>query len=212
MGGDPGRWLKAQLPADTIAEMIERSNNGYPRPVTAEPTRWLSEAERQTWLTWIFASRLFWEELERDLQREAGMPFGYYDILVMLSESPDRRLRMSDLADCTQSSRSRLSHAVTRLEALGWVRRERCADDKRGAEAVLTDAGFEALAAAAPLHVESVRRHLFDVLTPEQLAQLGEVSSALLEHLLPLVAERGDGRPAQFERARGVRGHNGDGA
>ena len=171
--------------------------------------RWLSDDERQAWLAWVFASRLFWEEVERDLQREAGMPFGYYDILVMLSESPERRLRMSELADCTQSSRSRLSHAVARFEDLGWVRRERCEDDRRGADAVLTDAGLAALEAAAPLHVESVRRHLFDVLTAEQQAALADASSALLEHLLPLVAERGDGRPAQFERARGVAGHDG---
>ncbi|MEI8001349.1 MAG: MarR family transcriptional regulator [Actinomycetes bacterium] len=170
--------------------------------------RWLGEDERQAWVTWVFASRLFWEEVERDLQRESGLPFGYYDVLVMLSESPGRRLRMSDLADCTQSSRSRLSHAVTRLEALGWVRREPCAADRRGAEAVLTDEGFEALTVAAPHHVESVRRHLFDVLTPEQQVQLADISTTLLDHLLPIVAARGDGRPAQFERAVRTSGHN----
>ena len=170
--------------------------------------RWLSDDERQTWLAWVFATRLFWEEVERDLHREAGMPFGYYDILVMLSERPGRRLRMSELAEFTQSSRSRCSHAVARLETLGWVARERCTDDGRGAEAVLTDAGLAALEAAAPLHVASVRRHLFDVLTPDQQSALAAASTALLDHLLPLVAERGDGRPAQFERARAVGGNN----
>jgi DNA-binding MarR family transcriptional regulator len=165
-------------------------------------TRWLDEAEKRTWIAWVFATRLFWEEVERDLQRDADMPFGYYDILVMLSETPGRRLRMSELADFTQSSRSRLSHAVNRLEELGWVRRETCPEDRRGALAVLTDAGFAALAAAAPHHVASVRAHLFDVLTSEQLAELQRISDALLDHLLPLVAARGDGRTEHFVRAR----------
>lgn len=167
----------------------------------ADP-RWLDDDEKRLWIGWVFATRLFWEEVERDLQNEADMPFGYYDILVMLSESPGRRLRMSDLADSTQSSRSRLSHAVNRLEQLGWVRRESCPEDRRGQVAVLTDAGFAALAEAAPHHVESVRTHLFDVLTSEQQAQLGDITETLLDHLLPLVAARGDGRPDHFARAR----------
>jgi DNA-binding MarR family transcriptional regulator len=90
---------------------------------------------------------------------------------------------MSDLADISESSRSRLSHAVARLEEKGWVQRRICETDRRGAFAVLTDAGFEALAAAAPAHVESVRRHLFDRLAPEQVEQLGEICDALLEGL-----------------------------
>jgi DNA-binding MarR family transcriptional regulator len=167
----------------------------------AEP-RWLTPEEQQTWIAWVVSTRLLWEELERDLQREASMPFGYYDILVMLSETPGRRLRMSQLADSTQSSRSRLSHAVARLEQLGWVRRESCPNDRRGAEAVLTDEGFAALAAAAPDHVESVRSHLFDVLSPEQQQQLREISDTLLDHLIALVSARGDGRTEMFERAR----------
>ena len=85
---------------------------------------------------------------------------------MILSETPGRRRRMSELADATQSSRSRLSHAVARLEELGWVRREACPSDRRGQEAVLTDEGFAALEQAAPMHVESVRDHLFDLLSP----------------------------------------------
>lgn len=168
----------------------------------AEEPRWLNDEERRTWIAWVFSTRILWEEIERDLQRDAAMPFGYYDILVMLSEVPGRRLRMSELADSTQSSRSRLSHAVARLEELGWVRRETCPNDRRGAEAVLTDDGFAALATAAPEHVASVRVHLFDVLSPEQQEQLRAISDTLLEHLLPLVAARGDGRPAHFARAQ----------
>lgn len=164
--------------------------------------RWLDDEERQTWLSWVFATRLLWEELERDLQDEAGLPYGYYEILVMLSESPGRSRRMSELADATQSSRSRLSHAIDRLEKHGWVRRESCPSDRRGSLAVLTDEGFASLEAAAPGHVESVRRHLFDQLSPEQLRQLREISDALLEHLLPAVVARGDRRPQMIEEAR----------
>ncbi len=167
-----------------------------------ESPRWLDDEERQTWLSWVFATRLLWEEIERDLQQEAGLPFGYYEILVMLSETPGRARRMSELADVTQSSRSRLSHAIDKLEQRGWVRRESCPTDRRGQLAVLTDEGFAALEAAAPEHVESVRRHLFDLLTPEQLGQLREISDVMLEHLLPAVVARGDRRPQMIEEAR----------
>ena len=167
-------------------------------------TRWLNDDEKRVWIAWIFSSRLFWEEIERDLQRDADMPFGYYDILVMLSETPGRRLRMSELADATQQSRSRLSHAVARLEQLGWVRRETCPNDRRGANAVLTDEGFAALAAAAPDHVESVRTHFFDLVSPERLEPLREISDVLLEHLLPLAAARSDSRNEHFDRIRGI--------
>ena len=146
-------------------------------------TRWLDTEERRIWLGWVFTSRLLWEEIERDLQRDSGFSFGHYEILVMLSEAPDRSRRMSELADATQSSRSRLSHAVSRLEELGWVRRETCATDRRGQLAVLTDDGFAALEAAAPIHVESVRRHLFDQLSPEQVANMRDFGETLLRHL-----------------------------
>jgi DNA-binding MarR family transcriptional regulator len=170
-----------------------------PEP-TSEP-RWLDPSERRVWLSWVFATRLLWEELEHDLQREAGMGFGYYDILVCLSEAPGRTRRMSELADVTQSSRSRLSHAIARLEELGWIRREACSTDRRGANAVLTDEGFAALESAAPHHVESVRQHLFDQLTREQLAALGAINERLLEHLLPLADGRGDSRARLLDEA-----------
>jgi len=168
----------------------------------AQPqTRWLDDDERATWLSFVFGTRLFWDEVERDLQRDAQLPFGYYEILVMLSDAPGHTLRMSDLADATQSSRSRLSHAVARLEREGWVRREECPTDRRGANAVLTDAGFAALEAAAPSHVESVRRHLFDQLSPTQIEQLRSICDTLLGHLLPIAGARGDQTAHQFEDA-----------
>ena len=147
-------------------------------------TRWLSEAEQRTWRTFLTAMRLLTDQLDRELQHEAGMPHTYYEILVALSEAPDRTLRMNQLADVCQSSRSRLSHAVSRLEEAGWVRREACPTDKRGALAVMTDEGFAAIEAAAPGHVEGVRRHVFDVLTPTQVEQLGEISAAIRDGLL----------------------------
>lgn len=134
------------------------------------------------------ATRMLSAHLEGQLQHDSGMPHTYYEVLVALSESPGRRLRMSELADARSSSRSRLSHAVARLEANGWVRREACPTDKRGAWAVLTREGFAALEAAAPGHVEAVRESLFDPLTPEQVASLGEISAAIRGALSPKCA------------------------
>ncbi|MEU7932905.1 MarR family winged helix-turn-helix transcriptional regulator [Micromonospora echinofusca] len=146
-------------------------------------TRWLDPDEQRTWRAYLTASRALMEALDRELQRDAGMPHAYYEILVRLSEAPQRRLRMSELAQVSGSSRSRLSHAVARLEAEGWVRREECPTDRRGQIAVLTDEGFATLAAAAPGHVEGVRRHLFDALTPAQVDQLRRISETLAAHL-----------------------------
>ncbi|MBG6103167.1 DNA-binding MarR family transcriptional regulator [Micromonospora vinacea] len=146
-------------------------------------TRWLDPDEQRTWRAYLTASRVLMDTLDRELQRDAGMPHAYYEILVQLSEAPDRQLRMSQLAQAAGSSRSRLSHAVARLEAAGWVRREDCPTDRRGQIALLTDEGFATLAAAAPGHVEGVRRHLFDALSPAQVDQLRRISETLAEHL-----------------------------
>ncbi|WP_406067628.1 MarR family winged helix-turn-helix transcriptional regulator [Micromonospora sp. NBC_01638] len=146
-------------------------------------TRWLDSDEQRTWRAYLAASRALMDTLDRELQRDAGMPHAYYELLVRLSESPGHRLRMSDLAEAVGSSRSRLSHAVARLEAAGWVRREECPTDRRGQVALLTDEGFATLAAAAPGHVEGVRRHLFDALSPAQVDQLRRISETLADHL-----------------------------
>ncbi|MGB9376915.1 MAG: MarR family transcriptional regulator [Mycobacteriales bacterium] len=146
-------------------------------------TRWLSEDEQAVWRAFLEANQLLFDRLDRELQRDSQIPHTYYEVLVRLSEADGRRLRMGTLADRSLSSRSRLSHAVRRLEEAGWVRREACSTDARGYEAVLTDAGFRALADAAPAHVESVRLHMFDQLTTEQIKALGEISVALRDHL-----------------------------
>ncbi|MDQ6873697.1 MAG: MarR family transcriptional regulator [Actinomycetota bacterium] len=160
-------------------------------PDRAQP-RWLSGDEQRVWRAFLEAHRLLADELEREMQRAAGMPHAYYEVLVRLSEADGRALRMSELAERSRSSRSRLSHAVGRLEEAGWVRRQACPTDARGAVAVLTDEGFAALEAAAPGHVEAVRRHLFDPLTPAQVSQLGDISRAVREHLLS-VRQHGPG-------------------
>ena len=153
--------------------------------------RWLNAQEQEVWRAFLTAIRLLTDELDRELQRDANMPHTYYEILVALSEAPSRTLRMNQLADVCQSSRSRLSHAVARLEEAGWVRREACPTDKRGALAVMTDRGFAAIEAAAPGHVEAVRRSVFDVLTDEQVRQLGEISAAIRDGLRLNGAEAG---------------------
>lgn len=149
---------------------------------TETATRWLSNAEQCAWRTHLDVSRLLMHQLEKDLQ-----PFGLtnndYEILVNLSEAPEQRLRMSDLATATLQSKSRLSHQVTRMESAGLVRRENCESDRRGLYAVLTEAGAETMRKVAPHHVASVRRHFMDLLTPEALEQLHAALTPVADHL-----------------------------
>lgn len=146
--------------------------------VSTEP-RWLDDRQQQAWRAFYSATTHLLDRLDRQLQRDAGMPHAYYEILVALSESPCLELRMSELAELTRSSRSRLSHAVTKLGERGWVCRRDHPGDRRGQLAQLTDAGFEALRRAAPGHVECVRSSLFDRLTDVQVDQLNAIMSAL---------------------------------
>lgn len=142
-------------------------------------TPWLDEAQQRAWRAYIQASSTMWNALDRQLQRDSGINHAYYEILVTLSEAPGRTLRMSELAERLDSSRSRLSHAAARLEERGWIVREACPTDRRGQLARLTDAGFTALEAAAPGHVRAVRAVLVDALTPAQLDQLRVISEAI---------------------------------
>ncbi|MDQ3342510.1 MAG: MarR family transcriptional regulator [Actinomycetota bacterium] len=146
---------------------------------------WLNAGEQRAWRAFLATSALLHAALDRQLQRDAHLPHAYYMVLAMLSESPGRALRMSSLAELTNSSQSRISHAVARLEEAGWVRREQCPSDRRGLLAVLTDAGFTVLAEAAPGHVRAVREHLFDQLTVEQVRQLEGICRAVLHKLDP---------------------------
>ena len=147
------------------------------------PTRWLDAEEQRTWRSFLAATQLLTDRVDRQLHHDSGVVHTYYEMLVRLSEAPGRSLRMSELADSSLSSRSRVSHAVARMEERGWIRREACATDGRGFNAVLTDEGMRALEQAAPGHVETVRELLFDQLDAEQQLQLRRISEALLQHL-----------------------------
>ena len=167
-------------------------------------TRWLGPSEQRAWRAYLDATTLLFDALDRQLQRDSGMPLAYYEILVRLSEAPQRSLRMSELADATRSSRSRLSHAVARLEERGWVKRVDCETDKRGQLATLTDAGFAALEAAAPAHVATVRKFLIDQLAPEQVDQLEQISSIVVAGLS--TPECAESREADAVPTGGARG------
>ena len=145
--------------------------------------KWLTDEEQRTWRAFIQAATQLVDRLDEELQRDAGVPHAYYPILVNLSEAPGRSMRMSELADGVGCSRSRLSHAMARMEQAGWVVRRECPTDKRGSFAQLTDAGMTAIKAAAPGHVAGVRRYLFDQLTPAQQADLRVACEAILRSL-----------------------------
>lgn len=150
-----------------------------PSPSATADTRWLNADEQSAWRAFLSMQKVIRETLDRQLRQDAGMPMTYYVILAMLSEAPNRTLRMTELAAIAGTSQSQLSHAATRLEESGWIERRRCPGDKRGYLAVLTDSGFEVLTAAAPSHVNSVRSVLFDALSPEQVGQLREIAEAV---------------------------------
>lgn len=149
-------------------------------------TNWLSRDQQDAWRAWLDATLQLNDRLSRDLQEAHGLTLADYEILVHLSESHDRRMRMSELADKVLSSRSRLSHQVDRMERAGLVSREHCVDDRRGSFAVLTDHGWDALVKAAPDHVASVRRHLVDVLDAQEFAALGASCRRIADRLQEL--------------------------
>ena len=152
-------------------------------------THWLTEDEQKSWRAWLSASHLLNDRLSRELQERHGITIADYEILVRLSEVPDRRMRMSELASATLSSRSRLSHQIDRMERAGFVERQVCDDDRRGSFAVMTDQGWHALVDAAPDHVEGVRVHLVDQLTAQEFQSLGSACQRVADHLHSLTSE-----------------------
>jgi DNA-binding MarR family transcriptional regulator len=141
--------------------------------------RWLSVDQQQVWRSYLLGSARLAERLDADL-REFGIDLGEYEILVTLSEAPERRVRMSELADAVHQSRSRLTHTVTRLENAGLVDRSNCPTDRRGVWAHLTDAGMELLELAAPSHVEAVRRNFVEAVSEEDYAAIGRAFAAVV--------------------------------
>ena len=140
--------------------------------------RWLDAEEQHAWREYLRATRLLEAVLDRDLQTQ-GLQLSEYEIISMLSEQPDRRLRMSEIAELVVQSRSRLTHTAGRLEKRGWVRREACASERRGIELVLTDGGYAEIQRMAPTHVDSVRRHLVAHLSREDMLALGRAMEAI---------------------------------
>lgn len=154
--------------------------------------RWLDEAEQLAWRRTIAGSILLVDRLDRELRQQHDLTLADYEILVHLSEAPDRRLRMSELAAAALVSRSRLTHRVNRLAQRELVAREACPTDGRGTFAVLTDQGLALLRAAAPTHVEGVRAHLVDRLDPEVFDELGRAMGRVAA---PLLDEQGAAWP-----------------
>ena len=137
-------------------------------------TNWLTPTEMAAWRRYIVASRRLIEALDTDLDQH-DLSMADYEILAQLSDAPDRRMRMAELAEIAMLSRSRLSHRMKVMEEAGWVRREACPDDKRGFFAVMTAKGWRAIVAAAPDHVASVRSRFVDKLSKSDQIVLAEI-------------------------------------
>ncbi len=148
-------------------------------------TKWLTAAEREAWLGLAGVLELLPTTLDSQLRRDADLTQFEYYVLAMLSESADRTLRMTALATTTNSTLPRLSHVVRRLADRGLVDKFPCPEDGRATNARLTEAGFDKLRAAAPGHVATVRAHVFDALDPHQVAQLAEITRAIMGRLDP---------------------------
>lgn len=153
--------------------------------MTAGETKWLDTDQQRSWRAFIMGSTLLMDRLDRDLRTSHDLSMAEYEILVRLSEQPERRMRMAVLADAICHSRSRVTHTVTRLEKAGLITRGPAVGDGRGVEATMTDAGYALLEQAAHTHVQGVRRHLVDIVSPEDLAATGRVFDAVCDRLLP---------------------------
>ena len=148
----------------------------------SEP-RWLDAAQQHDWRAFVDGSIRLNEIMDRDLKSKHGLSLSEYEILVRLSEAPDRRLRMAELAENASQSRSRLSHTCSRLESKGLVTRDDCPNDKRGVFANLTAEGYATLDRAARDHVETVRLFFVDVIDPEDLAAIGRAFTAVIKRI-----------------------------
>lgn len=148
-----------------------------------EEPRWLDAREDRAWRGYTRMQALLSARLHRNLLRETGLSLSDYEVLVHLSEAPQGQLRAFQLGNALQWEKSRLSHHLTRMEGRGLVRRQECSTDGRGAFVVLTPTGRAAIEAAAPVHVADVRDAFIDVLTPDQLDVLVDISDAVLRRL-----------------------------
>ncbi len=148
-------------------------------------TRWLDQDELDAWMRLVAVLQLLPVALDSRLRRDAALTQFQYYVLAMLSEAPDRTLRMTSLAGRTNATLPRLSHVVQRLEEQGLVERIPCPQDARATNARLTPAGWAKVLDAAPGHVADVREYVIDALTPEQVHQLTDITTAMLRRLDP---------------------------
>ncbi|KJY32508.1 MarR family transcriptional regulator [Streptomyces sp. NRRL S-495] len=163
--------------------MVDPADASAPQPDgPEEETPWLTAREQRLWRAHLEVAKLLEYQLSRELQPH-NLAINDYEILVVLSEAPERRLRMTDLATATLQSKSRLSHQITRMENAGLVLRQECPGDRRGLYANLTEQGWETMQRVAPCHVRSVRAHFIDRLAPEQLDAMYEALAPVAEHL-----------------------------
>ena len=159
--------------------MTEAARRGAEEP----PVKWLTAAELDSWLSVVRLITWVPWSIDQQLQRDSNLGMVEYQVLAMLSESPQRTMRMSSLAEVTNASLSRLSHLVKRLEQRSLVRREPDPTDGRFTNAILTDKGYQTLVEAAPGHVAHVRSLIIDVLSPEQLRRLGRDAGRILSRI-----------------------------
>lgn len=168
------------MDTQTTAAADVSSSQPHRRP--EEETPWLTAREQQLWRAHLEVSKLLDYQLGRELQPH-GLAINDYEILVVLSEAPERRMRMTDLATATLQSKSRLSHQITRMESAGLVLRQECPGDRRGLYAHLTDQGWDTMQQIAPDHVRSVRAHFIDRFTPEQIDAMYAALAPVADHL-----------------------------
>lgn len=161
--------------------------------VVVNETRWLDPAEQRAWRALVGTTVRLVAVLDDELQRDIGLPMAEYEVLVILSESPDQRVRMSELAERLHLSPSGLTRRLDRMVRDGQVTREQCPSDRRGSFAVLTDQGLQRLEAAAPHHVRSVRAHFVDRLSRDELDSITATLSKLVD---PWFLEMIQGAPA----------------
>jgi DNA-binding MarR family transcriptional regulator len=152
-------------------------------PEAAE-ARWLDEPQQHSWRALVMGMTLLLDRLDADLRRSFEVSLAEYEILVRLSERPNRELRMAQLADALAHSRSRVTHTVKRMEAAGLVLRGSSAEDGRGVVCRMTDQGFELLQRMAPTHVNGVRDYLVDLTTGEDFEALGRVMNSVADKLV----------------------------
>ena len=145
--------------------------------------RWLNETEQAAWRAWVEVMRLLPNHLEDRLHEQHDLTLTDYQVLVEVSEAEEHRLRMTELSNRTQLSKSRLSHQIGRMEKAGLVTRSQCPDDRRGQWAELTELGWSVLRETAPQHVGDVRELFFDMLDEEQTKVLAVALRAVADKL-----------------------------